>query len=89
VRLRAFLSRQLASARSGRIDEGRAAGLGAFLRDHRRVVEGGALALAIIVLLLLPRLSAAILLVTAALLLVFVGVVEFLAGPSTPQQSEA
>lgn len=95
VRLRGFLSRQLASLRSGRVDgegaivTGSTSGLGAFLRDHRRVVEGGALALAIVVLLLLPRLSAVILIVAAALLVVFVGVVEFLAGPSTPQQSEA
>jgi hypothetical protein len=81
VRLRAFASRQLAGLRSGRLDTGRAAGVGAFLRDHRRAVEGGGLAVAVVVLLLLPRLTAVILIVATVVLVIFVGVVEFLAGP--------
>jgi hypothetical protein len=86
VRLRAFASRQLASLRSGRLDEGRAAGLGAFLRDHRRAVEGGALTLTILVLLLLPRLSAVTLIVATIVFVIFVGVVEFLVGPPIRQK---
>jgi hypothetical protein len=81
VRLREWGRRQLAGIREGRLDSGRAAGLGAFLRDHRRAVQGGALTLVVLLLLLLPRVTALGLLVATALLALVAVAVELLAGP--------
>jgi hypothetical protein len=82
VRFRTFGRRQLDGLRAERTSAAPAGGTGALLRDHRRALEGAALAVTIVVLLLLPRLNAAVLLVAAALLAVVVIAIEFLAGPA-------
>ena len=81
VRFRAFGRRQLEGIRGDRVATGPVAGAGGFVRDHRRGLEGAALALTILVLLLVPRLSVAILLVAALVLVAVVVAIEFLAGP--------
>lgn len=88
ARLRVFGNRRLSAIRSERLDEGRLGRMSAVARRHRRWIDIGALALTIVVLLLLPELTAWVVIVAAIVLVVFVGVVELLAGPGAVRSAE-